>query len=90
MPDPEESSLPAILPEGFLCLRQHEKSTEKKRPVRKKRTKDATAYCSRGYVYLIKEQYDLAIVDFDRAIAINPQFAEAYGNRGIVNATARG
>jgi tetratricopeptide (TPR) repeat protein len=30
-----------------------------------------------------KDQYDKAISDFNKAIEINPRFAEAYRNRGL-------
>jgi Flp pilus assembly protein TadD len=35
----------------------------------------------------MKGDFTKAIADFTKAIAINPQYAEAYNNRGIVYAT---
>ncbi len=43
----------------------------------------ARAWFWRGTVTWTQDS-TVAIADFDRAIAINPRFAEAYGNRGIV------
>jgi len=39
-------------------------------------------YSNRGLSYLNLEQYERAIVDFDRAIALDPSFAPAYTNKG--------
>jgi tetratricopeptide (TPR) repeat protein len=41
----------------------------------------ATAYAMRALGYSLKGQYDLALPDYDRAIAINPDFAVALNNR---------
>jgi tetratricopeptide (TPR) repeat protein len=40
------------------------------------------AFKNRGNAYDDKGQYDLAIADYDHAIAINPNDADAYNNRG--------
>lgn len=40
-------------------------------------------YLYRGGQYLLTNQYDAAIADFDRAIALRPDLAPAYSNRGI-------
>ncbi|MGH6907325.1 MAG: tetratricopeptide repeat protein [Aestuariivirga sp.] len=40
------------------------------------------AYNNRGNAYSNKNEYDLAIADYDKAIALNPEYAEAYNNRG--------
>ncbi len=42
----------------------------------------ATAHFNRGLAYHAKRELDLAIADYDRAIALNPEFAEAYNYRG--------
>ncbi len=45
---------------------------------------DAETYLNRGNAYSKKGQYDHAISDFTKAIEINPRYALAYNNRGIV------
>jgi tetratricopeptide (TPR) repeat protein len=42
----------------------------------------AAGYNKRGDAYYNKSQYDLAIKDFDRAINLNQNYADAYYNRG--------
>jgi tetratricopeptide (TPR) repeat protein/S1-C subfamily serine protease len=42
------------------------------------------AYSNRGIIRYKLKQYPEAIADFTKAIAINPQLAQAYSNRGIV------
>ena len=44
---------------------------------------DADAYFSRGIAYLEKDEYDLAIAEFDKAIQLDPDYAKAYAFRGI-------
>ena len=41
------------------------------------------AYTNRGNAYDDKGEYDLAIADFNKAIALNPNDAYAYNNRGV-------
>jgi len=43
----------------------------------------ATSYNDRGITYGKISQYDQTISDFNKAIEINPRFAEAYNNRGF-------
>ncbi|MGH6854589.1 MAG: tetratricopeptide repeat protein [Aestuariivirga sp.] len=43
----------------------------------------ATAYNNRGFAYYDKGEYDRAIADFDKAIALNPKYAKPYNNRGF-------
>ncbi len=42
----------------------------------------SAAYYSRGIAYGAKNEYDPAIENYNRAIRLNPNFAEAYNNRG--------
>ena len=49
------------------------------------RSNQALAYHYRGALYLKRERIDEAILDLDRALAINPRLATAYGDRGIAH-----
>ena len=42
----------------------------------------ALAWNARGYAYLILSDHASAIQNFDRAIELNPKYANAYRNRG--------
>ena len=44
----------------------------------------ATAFNNRGVAYKVKGEYDRALEDYDRAILLNPSFANAYNNRGVI------
>ena len=49
-------------------------------------TKDtylAYSYYNRGVDHLLSGDYQKAIVDFTKAIEINPKYAKAYNNRGV-------
>ncbi|MBJ7296289.1 MAG: tetratricopeptide repeat protein, partial [Dolichospermum sp.] len=41
-------------------------------------------YSNHGLVYYNQKKWELALADYNKAIAINPDFAEAYINRGLV------
>src|SRR5437588_7270260 len=41
-------------------------------------------YSDRGWAYLHLKEYDKAINDFNNALAVNPEYAWAYGSRGLV------
>ena len=43
----------------------------------------ATAYNARGYVYLLKRDYEHALADFNDAIRLKPDYANAFQNRAI-------
>ena len=49
----------------------------------------ALAYKNRGIAHYVNRDCDRAIIDLDRAIAINPNHAEAYEGRGICYAEKR-
>jgi tetratricopeptide (TPR) repeat protein len=42
------------------------------------------SYYNRGYAFFKKGRYDMAMADFDKAIALNPVEYRAYAGRGIV------
>jgi tetratricopeptide (TPR) repeat protein len=46
------------------------------------KSENAESYKSRGLAHLEKRQYDQAIMDFNKALKINPRDAHAYHNRG--------
>lgn len=43
----------------------------------------STSYYNLGSIYYVKGEYDKAIVDFTKAIEIDPNGATAYKNRGF-------
>lgn len=45
---------------------------------------DQNAYLIRGHAYSDSQQYDKAIVDFNKAIELNPKDANAYINRALI------
>jgi tetratricopeptide (TPR) repeat protein len=45
-------------------------------------TKKAAEYFNRGIFKLRLKEYEYAISDFDKAISLSPDFAEAYFKRG--------
>jgi lipoprotein NlpI len=44
------------------------------------------AYFNRGRAYSDKGQYNLAILDFDRAVRLDPEYPDAFNGRGIAYA----
>jgi tetratricopeptide (TPR) repeat protein len=44
---------------------------------------DAPTHAARGWVYLVSEAHDLALADFDAAIRLDPELADAYNGRGF-------
>lgn len=44
----------------------------------------ARAFNNRGVAYKFKGEYDRALEDYDRAILLNPGYANAYNNRGVI------
>ena len=48
-----------------------------------KEIKDADGYHSRGFSHFAKNQYDLAVDDFTKAIELDPNYLVAYYNRGV-------
>ena len=51
--------------------------------LRPQEAKDAAGYHSRGFNSFSKDQYDLAVADFTKAIESDPEFLAAYYNRGV-------
>jgi tetratricopeptide (TPR) repeat protein len=47
------------------------------------------SFGNRGNYYAVTRQYDRAIQDYDEAIRINPNFADAFYNRGRAYAHSR-
>ncbi|MEO8610554.1 MAG: tetratricopeptide repeat protein [Chloroflexota bacterium] len=46
-----------------------------------------TFYCDRGAAYLMLQKFDDALHDFNRAVDLKPDYADAYSNRGLVHYT---
>ena len=44
----------------------------------------AEAYINRGFIYIKKAEYDLAIEDSNQAIELNPNFLQTYCNRSAI------
>jgi protein O-mannosyl-transferase len=51
--------------------------------IEKEPEKVPLAYNNRGMVFSRAGKFDQAIADFDRAVAIDPEYAKAYYNRGL-------
>ena len=64
-----------IIPVLFSCASTQEEHVE---------SRDAGFYNNRGIAKAEKGQYDQAILDYNKAIEIDPKYAEAYNNRGRV------
>jgi tetratricopeptide (TPR) repeat protein len=46
---------------------------------------NAETYYARGYSYHQKKEFKHAIIDYDKAIDLDPHYAEAYQKRGVCN-----
>ena len=44
----------------------------------------ALAYSNRGVNWMLQEEYDRAMADYNKALAIDPQMVYAYDGRGYV------
>ncbi|MBA7715771.1 hypothetical protein ES703_124829 [subsurface metagenome] len=51
-----------------------------------KESTDAIVYSDRGRAHAIKDDLDRAIADFNKAIELDPRYAEVYRHRGLVYA----
>jgi regulator of sirC expression with transglutaminase-like and TPR domain len=84
-------SAPFILENEFTKIENYWQLKDKDNPLdiyRKIQLLDkngliAYIYSNRGLVYASASQFDQSICDYNRAIELNPGFAEAYNNRGI-------
>jgi tetratricopeptide (TPR) repeat protein len=47
-------------------------------------TEHAEAFYNRGKEWAAKGEFDLALADYDQALALNPKHADAYYHRGMV------
>lgn len=77
MKDCADKSIWIALPIILLFLFSHA-SAQQKRII----SENAAFYESRGLAYLDKRQYDKAILDFNKALKINPAGAQLYHHRG--------
>ncbi len=50
----------------------------------------AVVHCEKGDSYQDKGQWDKAIAEYNKAIELNPEYAEAYYNRGTAYAQGKG
>ncbi len=77
-----EGALPGIRNSlvGFRVVRANQEKTSREEAPSHPET--SVDYFNRGKAYADKSKYDLAISDFDKAIEIDPKYAEAYNNRG--------
>ena len=64
----------ALVLSGFLCGCNNGDAEE-----------EARACFDRAFAHFEKGQYEAAIAAFKKAIAIKPDFAEAYNNRAVVH-----
>jgi tetratricopeptide (TPR) repeat protein len=78
--DPEPS--PAALCALYQLDRQYERALQRCTEALGD-GEDAEVYSNRGSAYLMIDEIDLAISDFDRAIQLEPDNAIRYYNRGI-------
>ena len=44
---------------------------------------ESESFYHKGHVYLNQRQYNLAIDEYTKAIALDPQYGKAYNNRGL-------
>ncbi|MCX7704306.1 MAG: protein kinase, partial [Planctomycetota bacterium] len=71
---------------AMMVLEEHHKEEAKKQKEQaeeKKKRKDAKRYYECGRVKHLEGDYDGAIEDYNKALELDPENADAYGNRGF-------
>ncbi len=86
--DPNENAVDLAIEDFTEAIQLKEQLidliTDNSARVRRLRKELARIYISRGTArYWMKNEFDTAIIDYTNAIELNPEYAEAYNNRGI-------
>ena len=74
---------PVEIREGLTAVVHFDLQPKEAKKVPEKEIKDADGYHSRGFSYFAKNQYDLAVGDFTKAIELDSNYLVAYYNRGV-------
>ena len=74
---------PVEIREGLTAVVHFDLQPKEAKKLPEKEIKDADGYHSRGFTHFAKNQYDLAVGDFTKAIELDPNYLVAYYNRGV-------